>query len=100
MAVTIEVMNPVAEVRPDAILPAPRLDDLKGKKIALWWNNKPKGEIALTAVAEVLENRFPGLKCIPFFYHEGLLMFSPHGPEAYNSLFQSKPDAVIASTGD
>ncbi len=99
MTATFEVMNPVAEVKPTHVMPARRLDSLEGKRIALWWNNKPKGDVALTALGEALEKRFAGLKVIPFFYHDRPMAVT-HGPEVYQGLFQTKPDAVIASTGD
>ena len=90
----IEVVNPVAEVRPEAIMPAPRLNDLNGKEIALWWNMKSHGDVALAAVAELLENRFQGMKFVRFT--QGY----PHGSEVYDPVLESGCDAAIASTGD
>ena len=51
----IEVVNPVASVMPaKAVMPPQRLDSINGKKIALWWNSKSRGDVALSTVAEML----------------------------------------------
>jgi hypothetical protein len=90
----IEVRNPVANLdKGDRIPPAARLQSLKGKKIALWWNGKARGDVALQRVGELLESRF-GAKCMmlgtPY----------PHGDEAYEPLVKAGADAVILTTGD
>ena len=98
MSALIEVMNPVAEQKPEQVMPAERLENLNDKKIVLWWNGKPKGDIALRAVGDVIEHRFPGSKCLFFS-----CIYQGRGsavPEEYEALLKAKPDAVIASTGD
>lgn len=98
MSALIEVLNPVAEQRPEKIMPAVRLNDLNGKKIALWWNGKPKGDVALKAIGDVIKNRFQRTKCLFFS-----CIYQGRGssiPEEYEALLKAKPDAVIASTGD
>lgn len=69
----IEVANPVAEVRPEAIMPARRLDTLSGKKIALWWNTKSHGDVALSAAIETVERRFQNVSFERFMHHDGPL---------------------------
>ena len=94
----IEVVNPVARVMPaNAVMPAPRLDSIDGKKIALWWNSKARGDVALSTVAEMLEQRYPRVKFVRFSqqYDHGRYF-----PEFYDELKQSGCDAVIATTGD
>ena len=58
----IEVMNPVAQSAQFRAEPAKRLDDLSGKTVALYWNMKPGGDMALARVGELLQERYPGLK--------------------------------------
>ncbi len=94
----IEVVNPVARVMSaKAVVPARRLDSINGKKIALWWNSKARGDVALSTVAEMLEQRYPHVQFVRFSqqYDHGR-----HFPEYYDELKQSGCDAVIATTGD
>ncbi|MFC1916137.1 hypothetical protein ACFLW4_05550 [Chloroflexota bacterium] len=90
----IEVVSPVAEQRPEIGTPARRLDDLKGKKIALWWNTKDKGDIVLSAAAEQLGKRYKGMEFVQVIQRYN------HGPEVYDRVLKAGFDAVIASTGD
>lgn len=46
--------------------PARRLDTLSGKRIGLWWNTKPHGEIALSAAAEAIEKRYENVTFVRF----------------------------------
>ena len=91
---SLEVMNPVAAVDERNVLPAARLKDLDGKKIGLWWNSKPGGNFAVERLAELLENRYPGLDLrkftVPF----------PTSAAAFQAVLDSKCDAVISTSGD
>ncbi|MFC2051305.1 hypothetical protein ACFLT4_01060 [Chloroflexota bacterium] len=90
----IEVLNPVAPARPDALMPARRLSDINGKRIGLWWNTKSNGDVALSAAAEVIEQRFKNVTFTHFTQD------FPHGPGVYDVVPRGRCDAVIASTGD
>ena len=50
------------------INPAPRVADLSGKRIGLYWNMKAGGDVALDRTAELLRQRFPGTT---FTHHKG-----------------------------
>ena len=96
--VQIEVVNPVAAVaQPQAVVPARRIDSINGKKIALWWNCKAHGDMALSTVAEMLEQRFQDVKFVWFSqqYDHGRLY-----PERYDEVKESGCDAAILTTGD
>jgi len=58
---SLEVLNPVAEIIRAAVPAARRPDSLEGKRVGLFWNNKPGGDVALAAVAEELSKRYPGI---------------------------------------
>lgn len=90
----IEVVNPVAEVRPKAVMPARRLDSISGKRIALWWNTKSHGEVALSAAAEAIERSFPNVT------FTRITREWVHAPGPYELVRKSGCDAVIASTAD
>lgn len=53
--VSMTIVNPVAKVESKTITPAASLTSLEGKKIALWWNGKAKGDIALKTIAARLK---------------------------------------------
>ncbi len=59
---TLQFLNPVADIERPKIPAAPRLASLEGKTIALYWNLKAGGEIALAAAADQLAKRYPGIK--------------------------------------
>ncbi|MBI2910257.1 MAG: hypothetical protein HYX92_21655 [Chloroflexi bacterium] len=90
----LEVLNPVAEVRPKAATPARRLDSLSGKKIGLWWNTKSHGDIALSAAAEAIERRFENVAFVRFTRQ------LDRQPGPYDLVKKSGCDAVIGTTGD
>jgi hypothetical protein len=56
-----EVLNPWAEADPVPMkgLTAPRLDDMAGKKIGLYRNDKRAAGPVLTAIEKKLKERFP-----------------------------------------
>lgn len=73
---TLKVLSPLATayggeqgLRPVAA----RLDSLKGKRIGLLWNGKPNGDIALKAVAAVLEQSIPEAE---FVFYNGAKPFN------------------------
>jgi len=57
----LEVLNPVAQQVKKEGANAPRLLQLEGKVIGLYWNHKAGGDAALKRVIELLRGRFPGL---------------------------------------
>ncbi len=58
--VQIEVLNPrgVIEAK-KTYAPNPRVKDLNGKRVGLYWNNKPGMDNFYTVFAEMLKKRFP-----------------------------------------
>ncbi|MSQ51258.1 MAG: hypothetical protein EXR28_05165 [Betaproteobacteria bacterium] len=58
------VMNPVANVDIEKLKGADRFDDFSGKRIGLWWNGKPNGDIFLNEVAHQLELRHPEMTTV------------------------------------
>ena len=89
----IEVMNPVANAETGKIAPAARLKSLQGKTVALWWNGKAKGDVALRKVGQLLEESF-GARTV--FFHQQF----PHDEGVYDVVLKAGCDAAITSTGD
>ena len=94
----LNVLNPVAQMVPEKINPADRLDELSGKTIGLYWNMKSGGDVALKRVAELLEAKYGTIK---------LRWYMPaHGHASRHSSTEELDkvaldcDAVIGSTND
>jgi hypothetical protein len=65
--VTLEVLNPRGEIKPPpALTPVPRLPDLSGKRIGIYWNRKAGGNNFWDVVEEQLKEKFPTVKIIRF----------------------------------
>ncbi len=57
--VDLVVANPVAEPEVQQIEPAARPSGLAGKRIGLYWNLKPGGNVGLDQVERRLSERYP-----------------------------------------
>ncbi len=92
--VTLEVMNPLAEIPPPPSVGglAPRVGDIEGKRIGLIANNKPGAELFLTNVEELLKAKVPSAKVVR------LKMMKVSAEQAKD--LASKIDTFIHSTGD
>ena len=90
--VKIEIRNPMADTVVTKTALAPRLHDLNNKRIALYWNGKAGGDIALKTLGEQLEKRFPSIKTEMI---HASLCGAKEKVEAAKSF-----DAVIAATSD
>ena len=59
--VTLRVLNPRGEiVLPPVTPPSTRIPDLKGKKIGLYWNEKPGGIHFWNGIEQLLKEKLPG----------------------------------------
>ena len=58
----LHVLNPVAQKVEEKGSSAPRLPNLEGKFIGLYWNFKAGGDAALRRAGELLKSRFAGLE--------------------------------------
>lgn len=102
-AASLEIVNPVAEPKQEAegyerFPAAPRLADLRGKTIGLFWNGKALGDVALERVKTNLATRFPDLKFRDYMGVNGqqLRRTTP----AQLDLMADECDAVVGSTAD
>ena len=59
-AVTLEVLNPRGEIKPPPTLaPSPRVTDLAGKRIGIYWNGKSGGNNFWDVAEDLLKEKFP-----------------------------------------
>jgi hypothetical protein len=95
--VTLSILNPIGVVEVQLEAPAPRLEDLTGKRVGLFWNTKMRGDLALRKVEELLKQRFSGMEFTWFeqkTYAEGLR------PMDIETIRGMKNQAMIGTSGD
>jgi hypothetical protein len=95
--VTLSILNPIGMVETQLMEPAPRLTDLNGKRIGLFWNTKMRGDLALRKVEELLKQRFSDLEFTWFeskTYAEGLR------PEEVEKIKGLRNQAMVGTSGD
>ena len=57
---TLEVMNPRGEIaHPPYVAPNPRIEDLSGKKIGIYWNGKSGGNNLFDVLEGMLKEKYP-----------------------------------------
>src|ERR1035437_4172919 len=65
--VTLEVLNPRGEITaPPTLAPTPRVTDLAGKRIGIYWNNKAGGNNFWDVVAVALKDKYPTARIIRY----------------------------------
>ena len=66
-AVTLEVLNPRAAIKPPPVLaPTPRVTDLAGKRIGIYWNQKQGGDNFWSVIEGLLKEKFPTVKILHY----------------------------------
>jgi len=95
--VELKVVNPRGDIEPPPIFaPAPRLDDLTGKKVALVHNMKSGANTFLDAVEELLHAKFPTVEFVKGYTTTINLAKEP---EFYDEVAKSC-DAFVFGSGD
>ena len=62
----MEVISPIGAEIVEKKTMAPRLDTLNGKTVCETWNEDFKGDFMFPVYRELLKERYPGVKVIPF----------------------------------
>jgi hypothetical protein len=75
---------------------AGRVDSLKGKRVGLLWNNRPRGDMVLHALGEALTTQF-GAREIVF---TNKLRVGVGAPQAMIDDLARRTDAVVVGVGD
>jgi hypothetical protein len=60
------VLSPMGQSAVGSSVNAPRLQSLEGKTIGELWNGVFKGDVSFPVVRRLLQQRFPGLRIVPF----------------------------------
>jgi hypothetical protein len=62
-----QVMNPIGDPPRAAFESAGRPGDLDGKRVGLFWNGKPGGDLLLDEIGRALAERFHGVEVVKFW---------------------------------
>ncbi len=93
--VVLKVIDPTGADLGERVTPAPRLDTLENKRIGIVWNQKPRADVLLGYVGELLQERFPTAK----FSQWRIPICTP--PRAgLRERIAEEVDAVIYASGD
>ena len=98
---TLTVLNPQGPVDKVKEL-APRLETLKGKKIAMWLSATPdqlfagKGSQLYDLLEKMLEDAYPGIEIVR--YTDLPMKYSPEA-EVVEKIAAARPDGVVAGFG-
>ena len=66
-AVTLTVLNPRGEIAPPPVFaPRPRISDLSGKKIGIYWNGKAGGNYFWNVIEQLLKEKLPGATVVRY----------------------------------
>jgi hypothetical protein len=66
-SVTLTVLNPRGEIAPPPIFaPQPRVSDLSGKKIGIYWNGKAGGNYFWNVIEQLLKEKLPGAAIVRY----------------------------------
>jgi hypothetical protein len=99
-----ELVNPMGVTKMVPIKMAPRISTLEGKTVGLKWNQKPNGNIFLDRVAELLQEKVPGVKVVKIYELEPTTVPQSANMEVAAQkariIAKYKPDIVIGSQCD
>jgi hypothetical protein len=102
---SFKVVSPLGDSTVTMITMAPRLKTLSGKTIGMMWNAGFKANITLAVIADLLKQKYPDIKIIPYTeMPESHLAEAPGTPQtesmALQALFKEKGlDAIISGNG-
>ncbi len=98
--VNLEVLNPVADKPKRKFELAPRLSSLSGKTVGLYWNGKPGGNIIRERTAQLLSQKFKGIR-LKEYTPAGVSMTGDVGinTEVLETIVR-ECDAIVGNTAD
>jgi hypothetical protein len=94
------VLNPVAQANVGKLGGVGRIDDFSGKRVGLWWNGKPNGDVFLNEVAAQLAARYPGVIPVRIWEERPSTMTFYGVPKEDIAFMASRADVVLGALGD
>ena len=101
----MEVISPIGAEIVEKKTMAPRLDTLNGKTVCETWNEDFKGDYMFPVYRELLKERYPGVKVIPYTEfpistHKGTPAYQREVAKQIAKLAKEKGcDALISGNG-
>ncbi len=66
-AITLSVLNPRGEIAPPPVFaPQPRIADLSGKRVGIYWNGKAGGNYFWNVVEQLVKERIPNVTVVRY----------------------------------
>jgi hypothetical protein len=93
----LEVLDPTAPAEVTEVKANSKIDTPAGKRVGLFWNRKPNGDILLSRFGQLLQDRYPDIKIVRL---EGKNDPAQGAPEEVLNEAAQKCDAVILASGD
>jgi len=100
------VVSPLGDPAVERIPMAPRLDTLEGKTIGEIWNGGFRGDESFPIIEQMLRDRYPGIRIIPYSEFPLITIASLHPQdkektlESLRAVLKEKGcDAVITGNG-
>ena len=93
----MEILDPVAPGKLKQVQLAPRIKILSGKRLGLFWNRKPNGDVLLSRFSEILRARY---KDVTIDWLQGKFDPAQKAPESAFKEAKEKYDGVILASGD
>lgn len=91
---SLEVMNPRAAIPPPpSVTPSPRVADLAGKRIGLYWIGKPGGDNFFDGLEQILKQKYPTASMVR--YRGGFDL-----GDARSEVLKKEVDVVVYGVGD
>ena len=98
--VNLEVLNPVANIAKQDVSLAPRVGDLSGKTIGLFWNAKPSGDIINQFTAQLLADKFKSIRFKEYLGSVHVVGVVRHASTEELDTMAKECDAVVGALGD
>jgi len=93
----LEILDPVAPARVTRIKASTNMDTIKGKRVGLFWNRKPNGDLLLSRFGELLKNRYTDIK---IEWLPGKNDPAQSAPQEVLNESSRNCDVIIVATGD
>jgi hypothetical protein len=94
MGATFKVVSPAGQPVAEPTPLSPRLDTLNGKTVGEIWNGAYEGQSTFRIIEEMLRERYPGVKIIPFTEFP-LLPLTEMGMEKKGALLDAVRVALV-----
>ncbi len=99
-----ELIIPTGEIEKTSVDPAPRISSLDGKTVALRWNGKNNGDVAMNRLGELLQKKYPTVKIVKIYETDpstNIISASAQNSQRITDYIKTlKPDLVIGAQAD